>query len=103
MKSAKWWMGMLAAVALVFGSSPVAMADTEMVDGVKWTYTVSGGEASVGTGEYSGARAVPESTTGAIAISSTLGGNPVSLKRAVGFRVRICKARAVTFGAGTAG
>ena len=52
-------------------------ANTEVVDGVTWTYTVSGGETSVGGGSTS-STAVPTSTTGAIAIPSSLGGKPVT-------------------------
>jgi len=60
-------------------------ADTEVVDGIEWTYTINNGEAtienkSVGgcgipTVEYS--PAVPTSTSGQITIPSTLGKCPV--------------------------
>ena len=40
-----------------------ALADTEVVDGIEWTYTVSGGDASIGSGGYYGERAVSTSTT----------------------------------------
>ena len=53
-------------------------AATETVDGIVWNYTVSGGKAQVGIGGYNGPRAVSTSTTGAIAIPPTLGGNPVT-------------------------
>ncbi len=52
-------------------------ADTEVVDGITWTYTVSDGRASVGGGTSS-LIAVPKSTTGAIEIPATLGGCPVT-------------------------
>lgn len=52
------------------------VAATEVVDGITWTYIVSGGEAVVG-GSY-GSQAVSASTTGAITIPSTLGGYPVT-------------------------
>ncbi len=54
-----------------------AFADTETVDGIEWTYTISDGEASVGGGSSS-STAVPKSTTGAITIPSTLDGYPVT-------------------------
>ncbi len=50
---------------------------TATLDGVTWTYTVSKGNASVGSGNYDGPCAVPTSTTGAITIPSALGGYPV--------------------------
>lgn len=51
--------------------------NTQEVDGVVWTYTVADGKASVGDRPWSSAPAVPKTTTGAIAIPSTLGGCPV--------------------------
>ena len=61
------------------------MAREEMVDGINWTYTTSGGAATVGDCYYSedlskffGTRAVPQSTTGAISIPAKLGGCPVT-------------------------
>lgn len=53
-----------------------AEADTETVNGIEWTYFIKDGEASLGS-EYS-TRAIPESTSGAITIPSTLGGYPVT-------------------------
>ena len=61
------------------------MAATEVVDGITWTYTVSGGKASVGRGSSS-SPAVPTSTTGAITIPSTLGGCPVTSIGEASFR-----------------
>ncbi len=49
---------------------------TETVDGIRWTYTVSDGKASIGT--YSSRAAIPASTTGAIVVPHTLGGYPVT-------------------------
>ena len=49
-----------------------AQADTETVNGVKWTYTVSDNEASISM------YAIPTSTSGALVIPSTLGGYPVA-------------------------
>ncbi len=51
-------------------------ADIEIVDGIKWTYTVKNGKASVGGENYP--RAIPQSTSGAITIPSILGGYPVT-------------------------
>ena len=51
-----------------------ASADTQVVDGITWTYTIANGTASVGGGEP----AVPTSTTGTISIPSTLGRCPVT-------------------------
>ena len=68
----------LAAMFLAAGAALGAWADTETVGGIVWNYTVSGGKAQVGIGGYNGTRAVSTSTTGAIAIPSTLGGHPVT-------------------------
>ena len=48
-------------------------AATETVNGITWTYTVSEGKATVGGGKTS-STAVPQKTSGAIEIPSTLGG-----------------------------
>ena len=53
-----------------------AWADTQTVDGVTWTYAISGGRATVGGGSED-STAVPKTTAGAIAIPSELGGCPV--------------------------
>ena len=75
-------MKIISKVALCVSFATFALqasfADTEVVDGITWTYTVSNGKASVGGGSYSGSTAVPKSTTGAITIPSSLGGNPVT-------------------------
>ena len=55
-----------------------AFADTETVNGITWTYTVSDGAASVGGGSSS-STAIPKTTTGAITIPTTLGGYPVTI------------------------
>jgi len=52
-------------------------ADTEIVDGISWTFTVSGGKASVG-GEGFAGQAVPTDTAGAIEVPSMLGDCPVT-------------------------
>ena len=57
--------------------SRMAFADTQTVNGITWTYTVSNGEASVGGGK-SVSPAVATSTTGSITIPSTLAGYPVT-------------------------
>ena len=64
-------------VAIVSVAAICAQAATETVDGIKWTYTVTDGKASV-SGGYSFSPAVPTSTSGAITIPSTLGGCPVT-------------------------
>ena len=53
------------------------VADTETVNGITWTYTVSNGKASVGGGNSS-SPAVPTTTTGSITIPSSLGGYSVT-------------------------
>ncbi len=59
------------AFALLFAASSLrTFADTEVVNGVEWTYTVSGGEALV--------VAVPITMAGAISIPTTLGGYQVT-------------------------
>ena len=55
----------------------MALADTEVVDGVTWTYTINDGKVQVGTGS-SYSPAVSTSTTGVLTIPSTLGGSPVT-------------------------
>ena len=62
-----------------------AFADTETVDGITWTYTVSNGKASLGGGDKS-SPAIATSTTGSIAIPSTLGGYSVTTIGAHAFR-----------------
>ena len=54
-----------------------SQAATETVNGITWTYSVSGRKASVGGGSYS-SPAVPTWTSGAITVPSTLGGYPVT-------------------------
>ena len=50
---------------------------TETVDGIKWTYVVKGGKASVGGGSLF-SEAISTYTKGAVTIPSTLGGCPVT-------------------------
>ena len=64
-------------VSFVTFAVMASFADTEVVDGIKWTYTVSNGKASVGGGSRDSA-AVPMTTSGAISIPSALGGKPVT-------------------------
>ena len=52
-------------------------ANTAVVNGITWTYTVSSGTASLGSGSSS-SLAVPRNTSGNITIPSTLGGYPVT-------------------------
>ena len=49
---------------------------TELVDGMKWKYRVVNGEAEIYCGDWTSA--IPETTTGAITIPSSLGGYPVT-------------------------
>jgi len=64
----------LAAVALA-GAALAARAATETVGGIKWTYVIEDGEAMVFNNYYA---AIPDSTSGAIAVPSKLGGRPVT-------------------------
>ena len=68
MKSAKIWMGCLAAVLAAVTWGGAAAADTETVGGVEWTFAVEDGEAAL-TGT--------SPVTGPVAIPGTLGGVPV--------------------------
>lgn len=61
--------------SIVVFAAQAAFADTEIVDGITWTYIVSNGEASLGSASD---RAVPYDTKGSIAIPSVLGGRPVT-------------------------
>ena len=55
----------------------VVKAETEVVDGITWTYKIVNGKtASVGLGSSS--TAIPTTTAGAIEIPSRLGGYPVT-------------------------
>ena len=68
-------MMMTAAVAMVCVQA--ATTYTETVDGIEWTYTVTDGEASIGSGS-SWSSAISSSTSGAITVPLTLGGCPVT-------------------------
>ena len=61
----------VAAIAVSF----VALAETEVVDGITWTYTVNGDEVQIGDGSNA---AIPTDTAGAVVIPSELGGKPVT-------------------------
>ena len=56
----------------VFASAMPIMAETEIVDGIKWSYTVSDGKVELHN------LAIPKDTIGAIAIPPTLGSYPVT-------------------------
>ena len=65
---------------LMMGVIPlIVFADKETVNGIEWTYTVSDGIATVGTGagSWRPVPAIPKGTVGAITIPSTLGSCPV--------------------------
>ncbi len=66
------------AVMMFLGISLIASAraDVEVVDGIEWTYTISGDTASVGGGY--GSPAVPVTTIGAVVVPSQLGGKKVT-------------------------
>ena len=73
-----------ALAAAAFGLTLDAFAEakpdgkyTETVDGIKWTYVVKGGKASVGGGSLF-SEAISTYTKGAVTIPSTLGGCPVT-------------------------
>ena len=55
--------------------SLAAFSDTETVNGIPWKFTITNGKASVGGGFN---LAIPASTSGVIAVPSTLGGHPVA-------------------------
>ena len=55
----------------------MALADTEIVNGINWTFTISDGKATVVSDDW-GEPAVPWETVGTIEIPSTLGGCPVT-------------------------
>lgn len=63
-----------------------AHADTEEVDGIEWTYTISNGKAMIGGGYQT--PAIPKTTAGAITIPSTLGNCPVTSIGVYAFRDR---------------
>ena len=54
--------------ATVFAAALPLVADTETVDGIKWSFTINNGEASLNSS------CVAKSTTGDLTIPSTLGG-----------------------------
>ena len=74
----------LTCVIALFVIMPKLYGETETVDGITWTYTVTDGKASVGGGTTS-TPAIPTSTTGSITIPSTLGGYPVASIRTCAF------------------
>ena len=67
-RSFREWMERMVILAVAFALPPQARADTETVNGVEWTYTVSHGVATV-------SRANP--ATGELTIPALLGGCPV--------------------------
>ena len=67
---------LLSATVALF--APVRLlADTEIVDGIEWSFMISDGSASVSS-EYALWPAIDKTTTGAIVIPSSLGGFPVT-------------------------
>ena len=53
------------------------LAETEMINGIEWTYTISNGEAIIGGGNKS-QPAIPSTTSGEITLPMMLGGSPVT-------------------------
>ena len=72
-------------IAISFAALAVlgAWADTETVDGIEWTYRVVDGKAEIYNGYNA---AIPTSTSGAIAIPSTLGDKTVTSIGSCAFR-----------------
>ena len=64
----------LAALAICAGS--LFAVQTEVVDGVEWSFTIANGQASIGGGTAE-IPAIPATTSGNLTIPSTLGGYPV--------------------------
>ena len=62
---------LVAATIAVFA----AWADTEIVDGIEWTYIIEGVDATVGDNSDA---AVPEDTEGTIVVPARLGGHDVT-------------------------
>lgn len=60
----------LSCLILTCFAAPLAHAETEVVDGIAWTYRISNGKATITD--------IPDSTAGSVTIPSTLGGAPVS-------------------------
>ena len=71
-------MKKLMMVALCALAANVAMANKETVNGIEWQFVISGGEATVCNERFTSDPAIPQTTTGAIVIPSTLGGCPVT-------------------------
>ncbi len=67
----------LLAFSLLISSPYAATTYTEVVDGIEWTYTISGSTASIG-GNSSSSTAIAKTTTGDITIPDCLGGLPVT-------------------------
>ena len=62
---------LLALVIITSSAARGVTTYTEIVDGIEWTYTISGNSASVGSGS---GRAIVQTTTGDISIPESLGG-----------------------------
>ena len=67
----------LTALLLAAGAAlGAAWADTEVKNGIEWTYTIVGSEAKLGTGGK--AAAIPTETAGNVLVPASLGGYPVT-------------------------
>ena len=62
----------------IAGFCNLVLSDTEVVDGIEWTYTIENGEASVGGEWMREEPCIPYLTEGAITIPSTLGNCPLT-------------------------
>lgn len=72
----KSWSRLGKCLLMAFVVMPLmSLANTEIVDGIEWTFAVSDGQASIGQASRS---AIPEETAGMVVIPSTLGGCPVT-------------------------
>lgn len=66
----------------------MALAETEVVDGIEWTYSISGGSATIGSLEYH-TPAISCEIEGDVVVPSNLGGCPV--KRVGAYAFHECK------------
>lgn len=78
MKKSKSCICRIATLLLSLCFSITSFANTEIINGIKWTYTVSNGEAMLYNDAHIQATSIPTSTSGDIVIPSSLGGYPVT-------------------------
>lgn len=80
-----WWKGWAGVLAVAGVFALQAVAETETVDGVEWTFSVADGQTTVGSGNWNGP-AVSRSLSGALAVPPVLGGYPVTAIAAYAFQ-----------------